>query len=232
MHRKFIALVASAALVITGVSTAPARAGDDDVAKWVAGIAALTIIGVAVADNKKKKRKRRAAAIYTHPNTHSYTPQHQPKHSHGYGHQPKPRIIGGEGLGYNYGHSQGHTPRPQNHGNNHGYNQGYNHGYGTGHLHPKPRKPHAVQPVVRPKPNYHPRMRPPLPAECKVTRHLHGNKIRGLSRRCLKRYNVDVKSLPKKCAMKFRDHRSGKRRAIFTRRCLRQSGYRIARVGY
>ncbi len=47
MHRKFIALIAATAIAITGF-TAPARAGGDDVAKALAGLAAVLIIGAAI----------------------------------------------------------------------------------------------------------------------------------------------------------------------------------------
>lgn len=51
MHRKFIALIVTAAIVITG-STAPARADSDDVAKLLAGLTVLAIIGAALEDRR------------------------------------------------------------------------------------------------------------------------------------------------------------------------------------
>jgi len=53
MHRKFIALILSTALAITGLSAVPARA-DGDTARLLAGLAALAFIGTAV--HKKRSR--------------------------------------------------------------------------------------------------------------------------------------------------------------------------------
>lgn len=66
MHRKFIALVVSTAILITGLSVAPARAGDTE--KLLGGLAALAIIGVAVHEHKK----RRAHSV--NQNHHVYQP--------------------------------------------------------------------------------------------------------------------------------------------------------------
>ncbi|MFK7939357.1 MAG: hypothetical protein AB8B82_08265 [Roseovarius sp.] len=70
MHRTFIALVLSAAVAVTGFSAAPARA--DDTEKWIAGAAALAIIGLAINQESKKKRKRKAQQQYYY-NNHGYT---------------------------------------------------------------------------------------------------------------------------------------------------------------
>jgi hypothetical protein len=48
MSRKFISTVLAASIAVTGFFAAPARAGDDDVAKVIAGMAALFIIGSAI----------------------------------------------------------------------------------------------------------------------------------------------------------------------------------------
>lgn len=51
MHRKFIALIIAAGIAVTGLSAAPARA-DEDVAKVLAGLAMLAIIGKAISDSR------------------------------------------------------------------------------------------------------------------------------------------------------------------------------------
>lgn len=51
MHRKFITLIAASAIALTGFSAAPARA-DDDVGKFLAGLAALAILGAAIENNR------------------------------------------------------------------------------------------------------------------------------------------------------------------------------------
>lgn len=50
MHRRFIALIVGAAIAVTALSAAPARADSDDIARFIAGIAALAIIGAAIED--------------------------------------------------------------------------------------------------------------------------------------------------------------------------------------
>lgn len=52
MHRKFIALIVASAVAVTALSTAPARADEHDVAKILAGLAALAFIGVAIEHNR------------------------------------------------------------------------------------------------------------------------------------------------------------------------------------
>jgi hypothetical protein len=54
MHRKFIALIVSAALAVTGLSLAAAPARADDTAKILAGIAAFALIGAAIHNNRNK----------------------------------------------------------------------------------------------------------------------------------------------------------------------------------
>lgn len=67
MHRKFIALIIATAVAVTGLSAAPARADENDLVKFLAGFAALAIIGSAI-----HNRDRDDAPV-----THYVTP---PKH--------------------------------------------------------------------------------------------------------------------------------------------------------
>lgn len=74
MHRKFITLIVSAAVAVTGL-TAPARADSNDLARALAGIAALAIIGKVISDSRDDDR------VVTHPGypTYGYTPpRYQP----------------------------------------------------------------------------------------------------------------------------------------------------------
>lgn len=139
MHKKFITFIVASAMAITGVMSQPAQAGDDDIAKWIAGLAALAIIGAAVADNNRSKSK----PAYTQ------TPQ----------------------------------PRQNN----------------------------------------------LLPARCRINENIHGQKIQGLSRQCLRRSNVNVQSLPRECAVKLRNRHQGRDEVIYGGRCLKSHGYRLAR---
>lgn len=68
-HRKFIALILCLSLAITGFSAAPARA-DNDVAKVLAGLAALAIIGAAINEAQDDNRRRDHVTrqpVYTPP---------------------------------------------------------------------------------------------------------------------------------------------------------------------
>lgn len=80
-HRTFISLILAGAIAVTGITAAPARAGDDDIAKWIAGAAALAIIGAAIADNDRSKKK---------VVTRNYYKQYDHGHRHGnLGHSKK-----------------------------------------------------------------------------------------------------------------------------------------------
>ena len=72
MHRKFIALVISAAVSVTALS-APARAADaEDIAGALFGIAALALIGKAISDHNKDDVVVAQPTLQTHHshNTH------------------------------------------------------------------------------------------------------------------------------------------------------------------
>ncbi|SDO07261.1 hypothetical protein SAMN05216196_103263 [Lutimaribacter pacificus] len=62
MSRKFIATILAGALAVTGLTAAPARADGNDVAKALAGIAAVAIIAKALDDDRKDKARRHAPA--------------------------------------------------------------------------------------------------------------------------------------------------------------------------
>ncbi|WP_428514403.1 hypothetical protein [Roseovarius sp.] len=88
-HRTFISLILAAALAVTGMTAAPAQAGDKDVAKWVAGAVALGLIGAAIADQRRDDR-----AVTRHQGGHG------------------PRFNNGHRRGHdrydNRGHRRGH----------------------------------------------------------------------------------------------------------------------------
>lgn len=75
LHRHFIAAVLAAAVAVTGLTAAPARA-DNDAAKIIAGVAALAIIGAAVADANKSQRPK---VIYQTPSAYGHH-KHQARH--------------------------------------------------------------------------------------------------------------------------------------------------------
>ncbi|OUS34749.1 hypothetical protein A9Q94_15285 [Rhodobacterales bacterium 56_14_T64] len=77
LHRKFIAFVLAASIAITGFSAAPARA-DEDVAKLLAGLAVLGILGVAInRDRHRNNHVTRAPAdpVIVHPQPRPLPPR-------------------------------------------------------------------------------------------------------------------------------------------------------------
>lgn len=72
MSRKFIATILAGALAVTGFAAAPARADANDVAKALAGIAALAIIAKTIENNRDDKRHHG----YVHTPTRNYGHPH------------------------------------------------------------------------------------------------------------------------------------------------------------
>ncbi|WP_298915726.1 hypothetical protein [uncultured Roseobacter sp.] len=57
MHRKFIATIVAAALAVTAIGSAPARA-DNDLLKALAAIAGVAIVGKVIHDRNKRNKER------------------------------------------------------------------------------------------------------------------------------------------------------------------------------
>lgn len=111
MSRKFITIILSAAIAVTGFTAPPAQAGDDDIAKWIAGAAALAIIGAAINENNNNNNNRSRTRYYNgygYNNNSGYNNDYDQNNGHKNGHN--------KGHGQVYG-NQGHsgnviTPRP------------------------------------------------------------------------------------------------------------------------
>lgn len=58
MSRKFIATILAASLAITSLSAAPARASDDDLARFLVGTTALLLFGAALSDRNRDRGRR------------------------------------------------------------------------------------------------------------------------------------------------------------------------------
>lgn len=103
-YRSFISIVLAAAIAVTSVTAAPAQAGGrDDAAKWIAGVAALAIIGAAIADDRRDKK--RAAR------QRSYTDHDQYKnHGHAHNHSKKKHYNNGYGHKNHYKSQRRHNP--------------------------------------------------------------------------------------------------------------------------
>ena len=57
MHRKFIATVMAAAIAVTTIGAAPAKAGDKELARFIVGVAALGVIAAAINDADRKENR-------------------------------------------------------------------------------------------------------------------------------------------------------------------------------
>ena len=66
-HRTFISAVAGISFVIAGFSAAPARAGDEDVARALAAILGIAIIGAAINDARKDNDAKPVVRHYPRP---------------------------------------------------------------------------------------------------------------------------------------------------------------------
>lgn len=84
LHRKFITFVLAASMAITGFSAVPARA-DEDVARFIAGLAVLGILGAAI--NQNRHQNTYVSRSDTDP-AYVHTPRPQPPHVH-----PQPRPL-------------------------------------------------------------------------------------------------------------------------------------------
>ena len=82
MYRKFIGTVAAASLAITAFGAAPARADDEDVARALAALLGIAVVGAII--NKSQKDDH---VVTRHQPRHVYNPP-KPRHV-----APRPRNI-------------------------------------------------------------------------------------------------------------------------------------------
>lgn len=90
MNAKFIGLITAASIAITAIGAAPARADEDDVARALAVILGLAVIGSALNDNDDRVVTR----------THRHRPHVQPNRRH-VEPRPLPRRIKRDGRPQN-----------------------------------------------------------------------------------------------------------------------------------
>jgi hypothetical protein len=89
MARKFIPLVLAASLAVTGMTAAPAKAGDRDVATALGALAGIAVLGAVIHDAQKD---RRHAESRRHVQPNYYVPpgqywghkyrKHHKRHNH------------------------------------------------------------------------------------------------------------------------------------------------------
>lgn len=101
MHRKFIATIVAAALAVTALGSAPARA-DDDLLRGLAAIAGIAIVGKVIHDRNKRKSAQHSVTRNTYK-----APVYHNKHNRKqvYDLQPRPlpqranrRLLPGDCL--------------------------------------------------------------------------------------------------------------------------------------
>jgi hypothetical protein len=96
MYRRFIATVAAASIAITAIGTAPARADDRDVARALAAILGVAVVGKIIHDNKKDKRREvtrhQPAPVYQAPRQRTHKQVHRQR-SHNVQPRPLPRHV-------------------------------------------------------------------------------------------------------------------------------------------
>jgi len=85
MFKFLTAPVLATSIALTGFSTTPVRADDSDVAKFIAGFAALAIIGAAINESQSNK-KVTVHKHYNKPKVH-----HRPHVHHTYKPKPQPK---------------------------------------------------------------------------------------------------------------------------------------------
>jgi len=88
-HRPFIALISGLALVvaITGATAAPARADNDDAARFFAGLVGLAILGAAIEGSRNDHGTvvHQRKVVVHQPPQHVYQPPrhvYQPQHTY------------------------------------------------------------------------------------------------------------------------------------------------------
>ncbi|TMV04910.1 hypothetical protein FGK63_17680 [Ruegeria sediminis] len=91
MHRKFIALIVSTAIIFTGFSASRARAAD---AKDIlGGLAAIALIGAAVHQYKKNQDRERDNYVARRDDHRPHHHAHQPHHKQHYKRHHKPHHV-------------------------------------------------------------------------------------------------------------------------------------------
>lgn len=124
MSRTFISAIVAASIAITGFSAAPARA-DDDVARALAGLTTLFILGKIISDDNSSSKskvvvqKPQPKVVYVHPKPKKKVVYVQPRQKVVHVHpKTKTKVVRKDSdrrTGHNDhrrdGHRNGHMPR-------------------------------------------------------------------------------------------------------------------------
>jgi len=118
MSGKFISLILAASLAVTGMTAVPARADDQDVARALAAIAGIAIIGAVIHDKNKSKRR---PAPYVSSRSYGHG------HKAHIGHRPSPKAHHGhraQKKAHRQHRREVQQHRQQRRGHGHGYYNG------------------------------------------------------------------------------------------------------------
>jgi hypothetical protein len=74
-HHKFIGAIAGLSILITSFAAAPARAGDDDVARALAALVGIAIIGAAINDARDDRHVKPKVHTYSGVNPRPLPPR-------------------------------------------------------------------------------------------------------------------------------------------------------------
>tara|TARA_R110002049_G_scaffold44333_5_gene130041 strand:- start:91967 stop:92476 length:510 start_codon:yes stop_codon:yes gene_type:complete len=78
MYRKVIATIAAASIALTALGSVPAYAGDKDVARALAAILGVAVVGKIIHDKKKDREREEAAARERHIPVYEAPRRHRP----------------------------------------------------------------------------------------------------------------------------------------------------------
>ena len=203
MHRRIIAGIIAASVVLTTVGALPARAGEKDVAR-IATLLGVAVVGKLIYDKYQREKEQAAQqqqVSRSQPYSPVYVPQQrqQPQYRapelHVHPHQPAPRV----------------EAQPRVHRD-----------------HPAPRTESQRAPApVAPRPLPELVDRKLLPKECFRSYDTVSGSHLMFGEDCLRDNYRFANRLPQECAQRVQTY-SGIRNG-YDARCLRQSGYSLAR---
>lgn len=111
MSAKFISLILGASMAITSLTAAPARASDKDLARALAAIAGIALIGVAVSDQSSRKSSNVSSRGHGNNGYYGHQPRRAYQNVQRNGHQRRQAI---QSRAYQQGYSD-HRAQVQHH---------------------------------------------------------------------------------------------------------------------
>ena len=114
MSGKFISFIVAASVAVTGMTAAPAQASERDLARALAAIAGVAIVGAAIHDSRKDQRY---ATPSKHRSKKSFRAAPRRAYQQPYAYQPR-RAVRERRVErrHGYGHQRGYSARPYRYG--------------------------------------------------------------------------------------------------------------------